>query len=476
MKKYQYKCKLLTDVIITSMAATEGYKESLDYIPGSKFLGIVAGKLYDEADQQRTLDIFHNGKISFGDATLMIEDEIFEKVPFSWFHEKGKGLTDSIFIHHLIKEAELKNSNGESIQLKQARNGYFSITQEKFAIIEQEFSLKSAHDRESRKSKDGQMFGYFSLKSGSTWTFYVNDTEGKYADEIKDSLVGKHRIGRSRSAEYGLVEISLMRECPAPNEAEFKNEVVIYAKSNLCFYSELYGQSTALPTAKQLVGSEDATILWEKSQVQSRNYRTWNRFRSNKDSDRIIIERGSVFVVRLGSPVNSGFFSNGIGSYKNEGFGSVAVNPPFLQSENSKLSYTLTKTDLNYLKSYAIDNGINDQEILDSLSGRKKRKDFDYHIDQKVNAFIRNHHKAFEGITKSQWGTLRNFGKNVRSKNAFETLVFDSSFGFLYKGQSENEWRTKDRRGILKRQLDALNGGSEYLSFVVKLSNLMSKK
>lgn len=469
MKKYQYKCTLLSDVIVTSMAATEGYKESLDYIPGSKFLGIVAGKLYNENEQQKVLDIFHNGKVSFGDATLMDKDEMYEKVPFSWFHEKGEGLSDSIFLHHLIKEDD------DLIQLKQARNGYFSYSKKCFITIDQDFSLKSAYDQDNRKALDGQMFGYFSLKSGSTWTFNVNDTVGTYADDIKTALVGVHRIGRSRSAEYGLVEISLMGECPAPNEVKYNNEVVIYAKSNLCFYSELFGQSNALPTPKQLVGVEQATILWEKSQVRSRNYKTWNRHRSNKDSDRIVIERGSVFVIKLDNAISSSFFENGIGSHKNEGFGSVLVDPPFLLSEKSKLPFKFIKAKLNYEKTYAIDNGVNDKEILNSLSNRKKRNDFDYLIDQKVNQFVREYKGIFTGITKSQWGTLRNYGKNVLNKSAFETMVFDTKFGFLYKGQSENDWKTKNRRGILKQQLDKLDAGTEYLSFVVKLSNLMAK-
>jgi hypothetical protein len=467
MKKYQYKCTLLSDVIITSMSATEGYKESLDYIPGSKFMGIVAGKLYDEDNQDKTLDIFHNGKVSFGDATLMIDDEAFEKVPFSWFHQKGKGLSDKIFLHHLLTVNEIE----EDIQLKQARNGYFSYNKKCFTTIDQDFSLKSAHDRDNRKSKDGQMFGYFSLKSGSSWTFCVNDATNLYAEDIKKVLVGKHRIGRSRSAEYGLIEISFVGESPVPNEIQFEKELIIYAKSNLCFYNNLYGQTTSLPSAIDLVGTNDAVILWDKCQVRSRNYKTWNRHRSNKDADKIIIERGSVFVVQLGSTVSSNFFEKGIGSHKNEGFGSILVNPPFLSSTD----ITLEKIKINNDKVYALENGENDDEILESLFNRKKRNDFDYFIDQKVNQFVKDYKTTFDGISKSQWGTLRNYGKNMPDKKSFETMVFHEKIGFLHKGQSENDWRTKNRRGILKQQLDKIENSSEYLSFIVKLSNLMAK-
>lgn len=476
MKKYQYKCTLLTDVVITSMAATEGYKESLDYIPGSKFLGIAAGKLYNEQNEQKTLDIFHNGKVKFSDATLMLNDEPLLKVPFSWYHEKGESLLSKLYIHHLISGVEHENLREQKVQLKQARNGYFSLTQNKFITIDQDFSLKSAHDAENRKSKDGQMFGYFSLKKGSTWAFSVVDENGIYSDEIKSVIQGIHRIGRSRSAEYGLVEITFLREDTLSSENEFSGEIAIYAQSNLCFYNEQYGQSYALPTARQLVGTENATVLWDKCQVRSRSYKTWNRHRNNKDADRIIIVRGSVFVVKLSAGVNSVFFENGIGAHKNEGFGVVLVNPPFLLSENSQLSANLVKTKPDYKQIFAIDQGVNDIEILDSLYSRRKRNNFDYMIDQKVNAFIKEHGKAFKGISNSQWSNLRNYGKNLPDKQSFETMVFNPDAGFLFRGQSEYEWRKNDRRDILKKQLNSLADETEYLPFVVKLSNLMAKK
>ena len=42
MKTLYFKCTLLTDVIITQSAATDGHQSTLDYIPGSNFLGICA--------------------------------------------------------------------------------------------------------------------------------------------------------------------------------------------------------------------------------------------------------------------------------------------------------------------------------------------------------------------------------------------------------------------------------------------------
>ena len=470
MKVYQYRCKLLTDVIITSDAATEGYSEALDYIPGAKFLGIVAGELYNMDDADQTLDLFHNGTVQYGDACPFIQEEPLFKVPFSWFYAKGDGLSDTIYLHHKIK----KNSG---IQLKQARTGYFSFNKKFFTSIEQDFALKSAQDAFKRKSAKGQMFGYFSLKAGTNWGFTVKDKNGKYADEIKRILIGKHRIGRSRSAEFGLVEITFDKEIAPEGTQVFKDEIVIYAQSNLCFYDTKTGQTTAQPIGEQLTGDKDSLILWDKSQVRSRNYKTWNRHRANKDSERIIIERGSVFLVKLGSEVSSAFFENGIGSYLNEGFGSVLINPVFLESNVETLPFTLKKQEPVYQSTFIVEKGENDTEILKSLEQIKLRADSNYQVSKRVNDFIKEHKSIFNGISKSQWGVLRNYGKNLDKIDHFEKLIFDKKSGFLYTGQSEKEWRAKDRRGILKNYLSELKKEqiSLYFPFIVQLSNQMAK-
>ena len=323
MKRYLFKCTLLTDAVITSMAATEGYKESLDYIPGSKFLGIAAGKLYNEDQASATLDIFHNGIVKFGDALPYSNENSFLKVPFSWFYEKGSSLFDKIYLHHNLPSEGFK-------QLKQARKGYFLPQTREFFTVVQDFSLKSAFDREKRKSEDGKMFGYFSLQAGTEWVFTIEDSSGKYAEEIKNVIIGKHRIGRSRSAEYGLVEIEFIREEPKQKDGDIEGEIILYAKSNLCFIDDLSGSYTAQPTAQQLTGSDAAEILWDKCHVRTRNYKTWNRKRSNRDADRVIIEAGSVFVLKSTEKISTDFMISGIGSHQNEGFGEVLLNPDFL--------------------------------------------------------------------------------------------------------------------------------------------------
>jgi len=467
MKKYQYKCKLLSDIIITSDAATEAPSDVLDYIPGSKFLGIIAGKLYDENNQEKTLDLFHNGTVSYGDATLLHENNPYLKAPFSWFYEKGESIYEEVYIHHLLKSTDK--------QLKQVRSGYFSPKAKTMISLDKGFSLKSAQDSKKRKSKDGQMFGYQSLKAGTEWIFEISDEKGIYSEEIKSILEGKHRIGRSRSAEYGLVEIEFAGEVSKTDTQSIQNQLVIYAKSNLCFIDEKTGNYTAQPTAKQLCGDENAKILWGKSQVRIRNYKTWNRHRWNKDADRVIIERGSVFVIKLDKEVSSDFFINGIGSHKVEGFGSVLINPDFLNSSGETLNYNFSKRRIYTYQKSLVQKGDADEVIFNALKSIHQRNDFDYQIDKAVNQFKNDHKNVFEGISKSQWGTLRNYAKHLNTRENFNTMVFDKESGFVYTGQSEMEWRQKSRRSILEKHLEKLTD-KQFFPFILKLSSQMSKR
>lgn len=274
MKRYQYTCKLLSDLIISSVTSTEGFNPSLDYIPGAKFLGIAAAKLYEEKNMP-TLDLFHNGKVRFGDANPIIDGQIGFSVPFSLFFEKGKSLTEPpVYLHHKLNAPDFQELTREGKQLKQARKGYISLAG-KYMAIDQDFAIRSAYNSQELRSEDGKMFGYFSLPKGSEWTFVVDDDTENYAEHIKSALIGRKRIGRSRSAEYGLVEITFNKELPEqPENIPASDLTLIYAYSNLCFY-DAYGRTTVTPTPSQL-GVHGGKIIWSRSQIRSRLYQTWN--------------------------------------------------------------------------------------------------------------------------------------------------------------------------------------------------------
>jgi hypothetical protein len=438
MKLY-FKCKLLSDVVLTSLSATEGFHKSLDYIPGSKFLGIAAAKLYDEAKTQQTLNLFHNGKVKFGDAHISINGEYSYPTPFSWYQDKLKN-EGGIYLYHDTPKMEAQFEKG--IQLKQERGGYINLDGTSKAKIDQTFSIKSAYDPENRRSKDSQMYGYHALKAGMELLFTVEVPDNsEYDGLITDVLVGKKRVGRSRTAEYGLVEIKPceafkeLASQPADNE-----ELIFYAISDWCFIDEFGFPTTNISAAD--LGVPEGKIDWSRSQVRYRKYQSFNSKRGCYNEDRMVFQRGSVIIVKPEGQIDSASLPNWVGSLQSEGFGKVGVNPPFLKIKNTPIPIP-EKFDVPEKKGYGIVQERKvDSLVLELVDYRMELQEKDDEIEKAVEVFFNENKNKFSGTTNSQWGAIRGIAKTAREEDLI-TLLFDRSEGFLCRGVAAEKWRGK---------------------------------
>ena len=91
MEKIQFRCELLSDIVLNDSSATEGKRRSLDFIPGNNFLGIVASQLYKETDEAAWI-IFHSGHVRFGDAHPSANGTRGLRIPAAFFYPKLKGI------------------------------------------------------------------------------------------------------------------------------------------------------------------------------------------------------------------------------------------------------------------------------------------------------------------------------------------------------------------------------------------------
>ena len=196
MREYQFKCFLKSDIILKSLSATENNNETLDYIPGAKFLGIVAAQLYCMDQKEKTLRLFHSDSVRFGDAHPFIDGEYSFKIPYAWFLEKGANVAQGVeLMLHNSKEITASYRMKGS-QLKQVRKGYLAPDVQKVVELETTYSIKSSYDASKRKSKDAQMFGYNALQKGSVWSFSV---QCELEEDIKG---GREEISRLRYLDF----------------------------------------------------------------------------------------------------------------------------------------------------------------------------------------------------------------------------------------------------------------------------------
>lgn len=448
----KFKCTLLSDLVLNETSSSEGKQRCLDFIPGNNFLGIVASELYSQLSMHESAAIFHSGKIRFGDAHP--SDGIIRglRVPASMFYPKMSKATEECYIHHLIKDQDGLREK----QLKQCREGFYLFDVEtKIGTkvnVEKNFSIKSAYNSEKRKSEDKCMFGYESLPEGVVMYFEVDsDLEDDINKKIEKALIGKKRIGRSRSAQYGLVKIEKSNYKDSYLAKETDNDtVVVYADGRLIFFND-NGEPISQPTATDL-GLGKGDIDLSNSQIRTFQYSPWNGKRHTYDTDRCGIEKGSVFVVKncSGCPKESQY----VGAYKNEGFGKVIYNPDFLLGKdddgNGRALYTLKDNECSDMGSDVASSKPETSVLIDFLTQKKAEESTNANAYNFVQEFIENNKRLFankKDAFASQWGSIRSLAMVTPDSKQLIKNIDE----YLDHGVAKDKWEERGR----KKSLDA---------------------
>ncbi len=470
-KTLKFKCTLESDLVLSQTSSSEGNQKTLDFIPGNNFLGIVASKIYDD-DSSESLELFHSGKVRFGDAHPSIDGIRGLKVPASMYYPKLSSASEECYIHHLTDH---NSEDIKSKQLKQCREGFYAFgeTTGKPVDIQKNFTIKSAYDSEVRRSKDGQMFGYESLSKGLVLYFEV---ESELSEEMNEKLIknlcGKKHIGHSRSAEFGLVSIEQadFNEIISSKSDGNMEFVTVYADSRLIFLDE-NGEPTYQPTAEDL-GVNGGEIDWSKSQIRTFQYAPWNGKRHTYEADRCGIEKGSVFVIKLDGatcPEKSQY----VGSYKNEGFGKVIYNPVFLAGkpgEQGKALFTLEekKQEMTSTSNTPRPNS----SLIVFLDNKKEAAKSNQSVYLVVQEEVIQLEPFFrKGKFASQWGSIRSLAMITSDGQQLITAID----AFLSHGVAKDKWEEQNRKGRLDKFMgDHVN--EDLQSIMINLASEMAKK
>lgn len=233
--------KTLSPVIIA--ARTVGnVVESLDYIPGTYLLPIIAiiakklGKNLSRAIAQ--------GDLIVTNSTVEISGDRGRPVPFALFYEKvGGSWKERKGIYNRFQEKE-----PEKKQLKGSRQGYVSSTPENNLPTYKELtSGVTAHntikDDVQRPDKAvGGIYNYQNITSGTTFQAEVR-LKKELADYLgKDwwqSIDGQAKIGLSKKDDYGLVDIQAkLIETKQQNQQAETLELVVWLLSDVLLRDE----------------------------------------------------------------------------------------------------------------------------------------------------------------------------------------------------------------------------------------------
>lgn len=455
MIEHNYTCTLLSDVVVNATLATEGNMSSLDYIPGSTLMGIVANPLYNEYKEhpEKTLNILHEAKVRFGDACISFQGQTGLPMPIQFFTDKEKKDLDkhSVYLGHFLEGKEIRNEVGK-IQPQQVRSGYFVINGQNInylPTIPKNFSLKSAHNPETRTANDSQMFGLEALPRGMQLAFSIQYDNPEDVALVEKYLIGTKSIGKSKSAEYGQAKIEKNKTAQITIPVfDLQEGVLVYAASNLCFYDKKNWNPNYQPTTEDL-GLSGGEICWEKSHIRTINYTTWNTTRQTTNPVRYCIARGSVFFIKGAKTNQSG---GTVGEWQTEGLGRVLYNPEFLKGSpeegTSAFSGKFQKLEWKDFLVSKENPKVNQNPLLKWLQEKQQEKNATLALSKSVHKAIYADSKKVEGfkeVTSSQWGQIRQLASSAVTKEELALKLFDNP----KKRSTETDGQHKARKGHL---------------------------
>ena len=472
MYRSYYTCHLQDPLVLFESAKTESNFNMLTYIPGSVFRGIVAGQLFSSDSKYSDEDInnlIFKGAVQFGDANPVIKDSkesYFVPAVFSIRAKRdAKSYERDDEDEFLYVEANEKSKQNEATSKpKQLRDGY--ITQvndqcnayyylDKLAFTD---SLKSARDRQSGASKDGQMYLYRSLNAGQVFQFTVQSKSKDLLSKIDEFLDGKtFQIGKSKSAEYGgNIKLKKVKEITEQTQSESKEVQYIYAESNLCFLNE-FGEYTWQINGEQLTGNSEAKINWEKSAIRFHQYTPFNGHRGTFDAERLIIRKGAVFVLKEKVSIAAEWLQKGVGVHLTEGYGRIMADPPFLIHNVALecIDKPINADDSTNEQSLAetAGNTSNKSELITILEKRYDSRNLRLQMENCVQERLtdeKTKNKLRGKVSKTQWAQVWKETANAANRDQLFDTLFGKDKGILTSG-ADNVWSYEQINWIKER-------------------------
>ncbi len=326
MLEKTFKVELLSGAVVTADSATAGGHRGLDFLPGSVFLGAAAAQAQREGVFQA--GFFLSGEVRFLDALPDVGSNPSFPIPLSFHRGKGADWEGKTPCNLVYEEPP------EGVQVQQWRSGYMSEDGQVLQVV-LDHRMKTAVDREQRRSAVGQLFGYQSIPSGTVLRMRVQVEKAENLARVSGWFDGHTiRVGRSRSAEYGTARLTALSSGPESQPGNGGERLVLYLVSDLALLRD--GMPSLLPEAKDFGIPENAGFDSGNSFLRARRYSPWNSFFNCRMGERLVLCRGGVIAFQLpkGTACDRAALqkrlASGVGLNREEGLGQLLVDPPWL--------------------------------------------------------------------------------------------------------------------------------------------------
>ena len=441
MTRIYFTAQLLTDAIFSERSASTGGHHTLDYIPGSALLGAAAKDYAKYGGDAFT--VFHSGKVRFGNAyPLSDEGEPALPIPLAWHVAKGQELKGSVTgIRNLIHATDTDFAKWDAAgeQQKQLRSGYFTP---KGAKIDppRTYRVKTAINRTKQGMADeAQFFGYQSLAAATRWWFAVDfdaDLRESLVKDVAGALCGCLRIGHSRTAEYGRVEVG-QAESTNTSKAVPGKDLLIYCASDVALADAVTRAPCLIPTPA-MFGIEQADFATARSYLRVRSYSPFNGTRRRFDLERQVIVKGSVLVFSRAAGFDEkeldrvqNLVAPGVGLYRQDGLGQVLVNPPFLAGLGFQSIKSSTLSTISSPSKWDSPGKLASWLTAKATATEKEIEAIEQ-VDRWINDLVNGPYPR-----NSQWGQLRSIAFQANTVNDVREAVKR----LCEEGVSQKQWQ-----------------------------------
>jgi hypothetical protein len=420
-QKRHYRITLEEALILSKKNTTTGHHESLDYIPGRVLLGLVAS--HYNSFGERAFETFHSGSVRFIDALPETPSGCAMPTPMTLQRPKGDSSTT------LRNLAAPTNGDGnvqyESISAaylgRLAGGAFFTHDVSRARVVK-----TAIEDDGSSRAKESALFSYETIEQGQRFiaTIEADDASADLLDEIEQILTGHHRLGRSRSAQFGRVSIERISDDPRETwtsaAPQTTSRTCVLLLADLSLIDEDSGLPRFEPSAEDFGLSKRWCYAPSRSMVRVRTLDRFNGYRRAFDLQRQVLRRGSVLVFETTDDESVTPRIMSVGADRQEGLGRVLVSPDWSSSTTLEVSSIVDARDPGM--GFSPDTGL--------LAWLDRRSDdltpeMWVHIVSARDELLRRCKVRRQTPSKTQWGRLRGWAKHRNASEIHMTAFLD---------------------------------------------------
>ncbi|WP_041722460.1 RAMP superfamily CRISPR-associated protein [Caldicellulosiruptor saccharolyticus] len=335
--RIKFTVKTLSPVVIAQPRGEQNTVYTKKYIPASVIRGLLAKRLVEilklGRDAQRNehfYTLFLSDKTKIGNAYPKKEGYVFYQTPLFIQEEKGSNSATLYNVFDKYEETEMPNNT-------KPLNKFCYIDDENVYIYEPEttFYFHNNRDREKGHSIGEGIFYYEAINSGEEFEGEIVGDRG-YLEELKQKFDDFTAfIGRSKTAQYGLVKFCF-GDIEGLNSNEINDtEFIMYAISPIILYNE-YGftqpsENILIDYLANLLECEKEEIEIVDSAARIEKIENFITIWKLKTPSLFAYSAGSSFKVKL-KTIDDRIIRNlgkieaeGIGEEKSLGFGKVKI-------------------------------------------------------------------------------------------------------------------------------------------------------